>query len=144
MWRRRWGAAPRRTGAEPPASAGSVRAGRRLSIPCARLPTRPPARNPNLRRRARLALEKRAAAKSQQVLHERIRHGVAVGRSAKPTAKQQARAARAAAKAEKRAAQAALSEAYLARRAGGRGKRLGRRQAAVEAQWGNSAGQFKR
>lgn len=96
-------------------------------------------------------MEKAAAARSQHVLHERIRQGVAVGRSLPPTARQRKVAARLAGKAEKRAAREAAGAEYQAGRGGGKfgggkgkGKRLGsKRTQAVEAQWGNKAGQYK-
>lgn len=91
-------------------------------------------------------MEKAAAAKSQAVLHHRIRTGVAVGHRNAPSAKQQARMARAAAKADKKRRLAEANEAYHAARAGrkaGHAARGSRRGAAVEAQWGNNAGQYK-
>jgi hypothetical protein len=71
--------------------------------------------------RARAAADARSAAKSQQVLHERIRSGVAVGRGSgavaapKPlTGKQAARAAKAAAKADRRQRLQEQNEAWQA------------------------------
>lgn len=93
-------------------------------------------------------MEQTAAAKSNQVLQERIRLGVSVGGRGRggPVKLHTSRGTRMAAKAEKRAAQAAANEAYVtgntrrAKRAAGGGSR---RQGAVEAQWGNKSGQYK-
>lgn len=91
-------------------------------------------------------MEKRAAAKSAEVLHQRIRRGVA---ARPPTARQQKVAKKMGRKEEKKVQRAADNEAYQAKRDAGRearkgGKRLGsRRTAAVEAQWGSQRGQYK-
>jgi hypothetical protein len=110
-------------------------------------------------------MEATAAAKSQALLHERIKAGVAVGRGfgggAAPRplkGKAASRATRAAAKAERRQRLAEANEAYLTgRRRGGGGearqqqqqspaagrKPGSKRGRAVEAAWGNTRGQYK-
>ncbi|KAL4428251.1 hypothetical protein ABPG75_002340 [Micractinium tetrahymenae] len=120
--------------------------------------------------RARAALETRAAAKSAAVLHQRIRAGVAVGRSSKPRLRtsgrgraqqpqeqqgQQGQQGGYMTRKEKRMAQRAGSGqqgGQAGRQAPGSGpsssgkqpKRRGsRRGAAVEAQWGSTRGQYK-
>ena len=124
-----------------------------------------------VRCRSRQSLEQRAAAKSAQVLHERIRTGVIVGTQPRgpqlpdhlqPRQKHTRRQARVDAKVEKRQRQAEANEAYHRtglhpkKGGGGRGgtgaggraqtpaKRLGSRKTqAVEAQWGSQRGTYK-
>ena len=120
--------------------------------------------------RSRQSLEQRAAAKSAQVLHERIRSGVIVGTQPRgpqlpdhlqARQKHTRRQARVDAKVEQRRRQAEANEAYhrtglhQKKGGGGRGggaggraqtpaKRLGSRKTqAVEAQWGSQRGTYK-
>lgn len=113
--------------------------------------------------RARAAAEARAATKSAAVLHQRIRAGVAVGRSSKPKLRtsgrgrpqQQEEGQRQGGymtRKERRAAQQAAAGqqggAAPGRRdpasGGKQPKRRGsRHSAAVEAQWGSTRGQYK-
>jgi hypothetical protein len=100
--------------------------------------------------KARAAQEAKAAAKSQRLLHERIRTGVAVGRGVGGTPvltqKQKARAAKLAAKSERKQRIREQSEAYLTGQrvdSGSKRRQGSRRGAAVEAAWGNKRGQYR-